>query len=286
MSVEYSEDLAGLADDAFVRRAYLMLLGRAADASGTHDYLARLGSGVSRRQVWGEIATSEEAQRHFAARTQAVRQGTGSRGRIASVDDLLSLDGVPFIAEAYRQILGRDADAAGLREYGARLATGGAKEQVLADLRCDPEGQAFASPLPGLDDLVRDVQSGLKGRSRGAANHPGSLEELLALEGAEFVDAAYRMLFARPADAGGLGRYVPLLLQGFSKLFVLDALYASPEAKEKAARMPALEPRLRAYRRAQAPGWGGWYWRHVRGVESDLPRDREVRAVLARLSSQ
>jgi hypothetical protein len=286
MTVEYSEDLAGLADDAFVRKAYVTLLGRAADASGTRDYLARLGSGVSRRQVWGEIATSEEAKRHFAARTEAMRQGTGARGRIASVDDLLALDSVPFIAEAYRQILGREADAAGLRDYGARLAGGGAKEQVLADLRCDPEGQAFASSLPGLDDLVRDVQSGLRGRSRGAANKPASLEELLALEGAEFVDAAYRMLFGRPADAGGLGRYVPLLLQGFSKLFVLDALYASPEAKEKGARLPALEPRLRAYRRAQAPGWGGWYWRHVRGVESDLPRDREVRAVLARLSSQ
>jgi hypothetical protein len=286
MSVEYSEDLAGLADDAFVRKAYLTLLGRAADASGTRDYLARLRSGVSRRQVWGEIARSEEAKRHLAVRSQATRQGTGARGRIASVDDLLALDGLPFIAEAYRQILGREADAAGLRDYSARLAAGGAKEQVLADLRSDREGQAFASSLPGLDDLVRAVPSGLTGRSRGAAHQPVSLEELLALEGGEFVDAAYRMLFGRPADSGGLGRYVPLLLQGFSKLFILDALYASPEAKEKGVRLPALEPRLRAYRRAQAPGWGGWYWRQVRGVESDLPRDREVRAVLARLSSQ
>jgi hypothetical protein len=286
MSVEYSEELTGLADDVFVRRAYLTLLGRAADASGTRDYLARLGSGVARRQVWKEIATSEEAQRYLAARSQGMRQGSGARGRIASVNDLLALDGVPFVAEAYRQILGREADAAGLRDYGARVAGGGAKEQVLADLRCDPEGQAFASSLPGLDDLVRAVQSGLVGRSRGVAHQPASLEELLALEGDEFVDAAYRMLFGRPADAGGIGRYVPLLLQGFSKLFILDALYASPEAKEKGARLPALEPRLRAYRRAQAPGWGGWYWRQVRGVESDLPRDREVRAVLARLSSQ
>jgi hypothetical protein len=282
MSVEYSEDLTALTDDAFVRRAYIILLGRAADASGTRDYLSRLGSGVSRRQVWGEIATSEEAQRYLAARSQGARAG----GRIASVDDLLALEGVPFVAEAYRQILGREADAAGLRDYGARLARGGAKEQIVADLRSDPEGQAFASPLPGLDDLVRAVQSGLVGRSKGLAHQAASLEELLALEGSEFVDGAYRMLFGRPADAGGLGRYVPLLLQGFSKLFILDALYRSPEAKEKGARLPALEPRLRAYRRAQAPGWGGWYWRHVRGVESDLPRDREVRAVLARLSSQ
>ncbi len=279
MSIGFSDDLAGLTDEAFLRTAYVTLLGRAADAAGTRDYLARLKSGVGRKQVWAEISTSEEAQRHLTRRAPATHSVAPASGTVQAVGDLLRLEGAAFIAEAYRQVLGRDVDATGARNYGSRLAAGDSKEQILADLRSDPEGQAFNSRLAGLDDLVRAVQAG-KG---GAA---GSLDELLALDGPAFVKGAYQLLFRREADDGGLARYCPLLRQGFSKLFVLDALYTSPEARDKGASLPSLEPRLRAYRRAQRTSWSGWYWRHVRGVESDLPRDREVRALFANLRAQ
>jgi hypothetical protein len=259
-----------LNDEAFLQHVYLNLLGRTADPSGLKDYIARLGSGITREQVWSEIAGSSEAQQ-FASRRP---------GRMASVQDLLALEGMAFIRQAYLQVLGREADPTGVREYGARMAAGTPKEQVLADLRCDPEGQAFNSRLEGLDDLVRSVQ-GHGPAAAGAVGGATSLEFLLQQNNEEFVKLAYQTVLRREADPEGLERYRPLLLQGFSKLYVLNALYESPEAREKGIRIPALEPRLRAYRRAQRPGWGGWFWRNVRGIESDMPRDREIRALLA-----
>ena len=284
MNAVFTDNLLQGTDEIFLRTAYVTLLGRQADPSGMQDYMARLASGVPRKQVWFEIADSPEARTFATSRAHASPSGKAGRGRYGSVGDLLALDGPSFVSEAYRQILGREPDADGMRHYGTRLASGIRKEQILADLRCDPEGQAFASAVAGLDDLVRSVQSG--SRTNGSAAAPASLEDLFALDGRQFVEAAYEMLFRRAADPAGLARYCPLLMQGFSKLFVLDALYTSPEAREKEVRIPELEQRLRAYRKAQRPGWAGWHWRYVRGIESDLPRDREIRAVLARLSGQ
>jgi hypothetical protein len=284
MNAVFSDNLLQGTDEIFLRTAYVTLLGRQADPSGMQDYLARLASGVSRKQVWLEIADSPEARSFATTRAHTSRSANAGGGRVSTVRDLLALDGPSFISEAYRQVLGREPDADGMRHYGTRLSSGVSKEQILADLRSDPEGQAFPSAVAGLDDLVRSVQSG-SGAHR-STSAPASLEDLFALDGRQFVEASYEMLFRRAADPTGLARYCPLLLQGYSKLFVLDALYTSPEAREKGVDIPELEQRLRAYRKAQRPGWGGWHWRHVRGIESDLPRDREIRAVLARLSGQ
>jgi Domain of unknown function (DUF4214) len=100
---------------------------------------------------------------------------------------------------------------------------------------------------------------------------------LLELHGAAFVKAAYLALFKRDADPEGLARYVAVLRSGFSRSYVLDALASSPEAREKSSSLPGLRKLLTAYRKAQKRSWSGWYWRTVKGAESDLPSARELR---------
>lgn len=265
-----------LSDDAFLMKAYLSLLGRTPDASGAAVYATRLRAGVARAQIWSEIAEGEEARGYATRQGFPVRAVAPHQFRAHTVSDLLSLDGADFVRAAYRAILGRDADPTGLRDYVSRLGAGTPKQQLLADLRCDPEGQAFAAALPGLDDLVLKVQGG-------ADATPTSLDDLLGLHGAQFVRAAYMILFKREADPNGLARYVELLRSGCSNLYVLKALYDAPEAKEKSATLPGLSGALKSYDKAQLRTWKGWYHREVMGSPSELPRERQSRAFAYRL---
>ena len=56
--------------EAFVRQAYLRLLGRGADAEGLHGYVQQLQHGVSRSEAYQALAASEEAQRYETRRQQ------------------------------------------------------------------------------------------------------------------------------------------------------------------------------------------------------------------------
>lgn len=272
-----AESFTGLSDDAFLRKAYFSLLGRPPDPSGAAGYMSRLRAGIPKQQIWDEISSGEEAMR-FATRQPAMLPGASSALPVNNVAALLMLDGVDFVRAAYREILGRPVDPAGLRDYTAKLSSGVAKEQILADLRSDPEGQAFGSSLEGLDQLVRRVQQGTD------AQIPSSLDELLALHGEMFVRAAYLVLFKREPDAQGMHRYLELLRAGYSNMFILKALYEAPEAREKLARLDGLQVALRHYDKAQRRSWTGWYHRSVKGAPSELPRDRELRALAFRLS--
>lgn len=278
MSVQYQQAvsaLSGLGDDAFVHKAYATLLGRPADPTGFRDYLARLRTGVPRLQIWSELATSEEAKR-FAMRPvlrPASPVSASAQAKIATpatLAQLLKLDGAEFVRQAYRVVLGREADPTGLRDRLQQLEAGGARSQVLADLRCDPEGQAFGAKLAGLDDWVK------------LAQQQASVADLLMLYGDLFVMGAYVALFKREPDPDGFARYMALLTAGASRTFVLMELFKSPEAREKSSDVRGLVNALALYKKAQRKSWGGWYCRNVLGAESDLPADRERRALTYR----
>ena len=272
------EQLRGLSDDAFVMKAYLALLGRAPDASGAAGYASRLRAGVPRLQVWTEVAQGQEA-RDFANRQATVgRPAAGPLSQAHSVSDLLGYDGVDFVRAAYLAVLGREADPGGLRDYASRLAAGTPKQQLLADMRCDPEGQVYAAALSGLDDLVQQLQAGSQ-----TGGLPMSLDDLLALHGEPFVRAAYQILFKRDPDPQGLARYVEILWAGFSTLHVVKALSESPEAREKAVNIPGLKAALSSYNKAQLKNWTGWYHRAAVGTPSELPSERQLRAMAYRL---
>lgn len=270
MSMRYQQvvsTLDGLGDDAFVQKAYVALLGRPVDPTGLKEYVARLRAGVQRSQVWSELAISEEARR-FAAR-QPARAGASTANPVAasSLADLLALEGAEFVRQAYRCVLGREADPSGLSGYVQRLEAGTSRSQLVADLRCDPEGKAFDSKMPGLDDWVKLVQ------------HKSTVADVLTWHGPMFLVAAYVALFEREPDPDGLARYMGLLKAGASRTFVLTELANSPEAREKASDIRGLENAIAVYKKAQRKSWRGWYCRNVLGAESDLPSDRERRAM-------
>jgi hypothetical protein len=220
---------------------------------------------------------------------------------VAGVPEWFSLDGEAFVRQAYQRLLGRPADAAGLQSYAAQLRSGMSKAQLIAELENSPEGRLAArrrgagavsnvNPAGGIQHL----------RSPGLSNTPaaagfnreqgvtrlqadmdpvsvGHAGELLNMHGAAFVNSSYIALLRRPADPEGLRRYMEVLRSGFSRSYVLDALASSPEASEKSANLPGLKELLGGYSKAQKRNLSGWYWRNVKGAESDLVPDREAR---------
>ena len=66
------------------------------------------------------------------------------------------------------------------------------------------------------------------------------LEELLSLEGRAFIEAAYRRLLCRAADASGLAFYVSEIESGVPKHHILQALATSPEGRAAAAHLEGL----------------------------------------------
>lgn len=204
----------------------------------------------------------------------------------AGLPDWFSLEGEAFVRQAYQRLLDRPADPTGVQNYTAQLLAGLSKAQLATELQSSPEGRMVARR--------RSVGAGLNSARAGFANHqpftpgaaaaqpsaaaaPKHVNDLMDFHGAMFVKAAYLALFKREADPEGLARYVEVLRSGFSRSYVLDAFAASPEAREKSSNLPGLRSLLAAYRKAQKANWVGWYWRNVKGAESDLPAAREAR---------
>lgn len=106
-----------------------------------------------------------------------------------------------------------------------------------------------------------------------------SLEELLALDGADFVLCAYVTLLGRQPDVIGRGFYLQLLLEGRSKLDLLWRLRRSSEGKRHDPGIAGLDRALRRARIARAPFVGG-VARLIYGIaERDGPVDRALRSV-------
>ena len=85
----------------------------------------------------------------------------------ASAEALMPLAGRLFVAQAYRAVLGREADAAGLDYHAEALREGRmTRADLLLTLAESPEGRARAQPLPGLDALGRQRarRAGMLGR--------------------------------------------------------------------------------------------------------------------------
>lgn len=71
-----------------------------------------------------------------------VRQMAGERGAVVHVRDLcrlLRLEGTDFIMAAYRLVLGREADPAGLRGYEARARHYPGRMMTVCSLLLSPE---------------------------------------------------------------------------------------------------------------------------------------------------
>ena len=130
------------------REQHLALLTQAVDAS---KLLA------AQLQAANEAAQSELAvyRRSRLWRIAAALNPVPSAATPSTAKDLLRLDGEPFVQAAYLALLGRSADAAGLRHHLEQLHRGQAKSALLVGLADSAEGRQFNADLPGVDDLRR-----------------------------------------------------------------------------------------------------------------------------------
>lgn len=293
--------LLTLDGEAFVRQAYRALLGRPADAEALRLHLGRLQSGVPKEQILADLEATPEG-RLAAHRRRLHAGGTSSRhgsdSLPQSVDDLLA---VPqdhrFIAHAYSLVLGRPADTEGFTHYQRLLASGANRAQVLRDLAKSKEAQAYGHRLPGLASWLKRswlkrsskttrVKTSVQPASALAASAPAAHVSALlaAADDRAFLEAAYLQLLGRPIDAEGLTTHAQLLRQGWSRSYVVRELHRSPEGQQAGITLAGLQIVITRYSKAQRRSWSGWYWRHVKGVESDLPRDREMRAIYRHLA--
>jgi hypothetical protein len=253
----------GLDDQSFLGKAYIALLGRPVDPQGFRGYIARLRAGVPRSTIWDELARCDEARRHAGLEIHTVK--------LARAEELLELDGEAFVEQAYRSLLGRAPDTSGMQHYFDRLASGVPKVQIVADIHTSEEGQACAARLSGLKEMVQRVQ-------KHGADAYDSVSDLLELADDGFIRSTYRLFLGREPDDEGRRIYGDLLAQGMSRLYVVKEIATSPEAREKARKVRGLEKVLRRYGQANRRDWTGWYMRQVKGVESDLPAERQARA--------
>ncbi len=83
-----------------------------------------------------------------------------------------------------------------------------------------------------------------------------SLPELLALDDAAFVDAAYHTLLRRPADPAGVQLLTGQLAAGASKVILLGRLRRSAEGRTAGQRLPGLGRRFVVHRAYRVPGLG------------------------------
>ena len=126
-------------DEAFVRRAYRIVLGRDADPAGRSYWTARLGRGYDRASFIKELSGSAEGRRHT-------------------------------VRVAFLEVLGRDADPSGLAYWSNRLAAGTTPEGLVAELLGSNESYARGGGTPaGFAQRLYTVLLGRTGNAAGAS---------------------------------------------------------------------------------------------------------------------
>lgn len=115
---------------------------------------------------------------------------------------------------------------------------------VLQDLiaRVKAEAAAHASPddTDAMPVLERTVGGFITLPDAANLADRGSLERLLTLGNQEFIDAAYRFMLQRDADAAGRANYTRQLASGTSRLVVLAKLRMSAEGRRSGVPLPGL----------------------------------------------
>lgn len=188
-------------NEAFVRRAYLDLLGRAADPAALDDLTAQLDSGaLSRGQVVRMIQASGEYDAHI-------------------------------VQEVYAQLLKRPADPSGLASWTAFLQSGGTRAQLEAQILASNE---FYNVVSGgnsgtflnnlfLDLLDRPIDASARAYLTAALEVGVSRHRIVETVLASFefdqvtVNSLYQEYLGRPADPTGLAAFeVQLAINGSS----------------------------------------------------------------------
>ena len=137
--VQNLAELFSLEGEQFIAGAYVTLLKRSPDSSGSKFYLDRLLAGVAKIQILNEIGSSAEAQ----------------RSGLLNLAELLSLDCNQFVECAYYALLKRLPDSSGGKFYVGQLLKGVAKVQILDEIGASEEARCLGVMVPGLQVAIR-----------------------------------------------------------------------------------------------------------------------------------
>jgi GT2 family glycosyltransferase/glycosyltransferase involved in cell wall biosynthesis len=183
--------------------------------------------------------------------------------RIAATEEILAtLDDVEGVF-----LFDHNADlvqACGLALHAGRSAARDTRTHTWDDWTKDLADFCFevAAQDDVFDRLTARIAAGnlMRRARRGDASAPASavadvssptghgialeLDELIALDGTEFVQHAYATLLLRQADQGGLDGYVADLASGVSKAKVLETLSKSPEGRQRGVQLAGLDELL------------------------------------------
>jgi FkbM family methyltransferase len=145
-----SELLALQDNAAFVRYAYLFCLGREPDLDGFLHYCKVLQDGAPREAVVTELKNSAGAGQVAPAPVIAPQPAAAEiqRSPAPELADLLTIPSArDFVVAAYRRILGRDPEPAGLKNHIGALLDGCPREMVLYWLASSYEGAQSRLPF-------------------------------------------------------------------------------------------------------------------------------------------
>lgn len=173
----------GTPPEVVIRRAYRDILGRQPDAEGLRHYEGRmLKEGWTEQDIRESLRNSPEYSTHGRQQESADR----------------------IVRQAYQQILGRDPDAEGLRDYRQAIVEDGWEEH--------------------------DVRQALS-RSRERQQNRGTIDDAQATE---MVRRTYRSVLKREPDAAGLREYKARILQDrWTEEQLAKVLRESPEYRDR-----------------------------------------------------
>jgi hypothetical protein len=154
------------------------------------------------------------------------------------------LENEAFLEQAYQTLLGRTADASGLKDYLYRLNAGATRGQILKELANSAEAQRFNLRQTG-NAVAQDPQSRPPAQA-GVAVTP--LSDLLMLNGDDFVLKAFRSVLGRQADRVGAQFFLQQLEAGNSKTSVIADMSDSLEGKALSSKLPGLADWLKLSR--------------------------------------
>jgi FkbM family methyltransferase len=146
---------------AFLRRAYVTLLGREVEPEGLAAHLPQLRK-MGREKVLCAIASSEEGRRFGASLpgldALVARIAPAEAAPSTSLAKMLSLHDENFVRNAYAVLLGREPDPRGLHSHLAHLRVGAGRFAILAEMRLSAEGRGRDPRVSGLDAAIRSYR--------------------------------------------------------------------------------------------------------------------------------
>ncbi len=197
-----------------------------------------------------------------------------------------------FVRQLYRDLLGREAESAGITHWSGQLAAGLDRSELVSTFVASAEFDANAGAVARLYHAVLGrspdycgfnywMGERLQGRSSEsiAADFLSSTEfagSNPSLGNEAFVDLLYQNVLGRPADTAGKVYWLNQLTQGQSRAMVLDGFVQSAENKAAMTDEVAIDLLYLGLldRAPDQPGWDYWHgqWPTLQDVQTFYAR--------------